>query len=181
MSITRRKRRFQTTCLAAGHAAMRTWNCVSWGRPELASGPFRRIVRNGEGHTVSGDVAELLARCRTAGLALLVEDDSLHVDFESDPPVDLIEEIRRHKPEVMAALSSAPLETAEVIAPACWVTGAAGNSFEMPCSERRGLIERVHGVFLHFCVECGRWGTYGYGATGEKPGRWYCHLHRPYE
>jgi hypothetical protein len=134
---------------------------------------------------VNGAVAELLERCRTAGLALSVEGDSLHIDFESDPPVDLIEEIRSHKPELMAALSSAPLETAEVIAPARWVTGAAGNcpepSFEMPCSARRGLIERLDGVFLHFCVECGRWGTYGYGATGEKAGRWYCHLHRPHE
>ena len=36
-------------------------------------------------------VAELIARCRAAGLALLVEGDSLHVDFASDPPVDLIE------------------------------------------------------------------------------------------
>ena len=134
---------------------------------------------------MNGAIAELLARCRTAGLALLVEGDLLHVDFESEPPVDLIEEIRQHKPEVMAALSSAPLETAEVIAPARWVSGAAGNSpeasFETPCIERRGLLERRNGIFLHFCVECGRWGTYGYGATGEKPGRWYCHLHRPYE
>jgi hypothetical protein len=75
--------------------------------------------------------------------------------------------------------------SAAVIAPARWVTGAAGNcpepSFEMPCSERRGLVERRGGLFLHFCVECGRWGTYGYGATGERAGRWYCHLHRPHE
>jgi hypothetical protein len=134
---------------------------------------------------VNGAIAELLARCRTAGLALLVESDSLHVDFESDPPVDLIEEIRQHKLEVMAALSCAPLETAKVIAPARWVTGAAGNSleasFEMPCLERRGLVERRNGIFLHFCVECRRWGTYGYGATGAKPGRWYCQMRRPEE
>ena len=116
---------------------------------------------------------------------LLVEDDALHVDFESDPPVDLIEEIQQHKPEVMAALSSASVETAELIAPAQWVAGVASNcperSFEMPCLERRGLIERRGGVFLHFCVECGRWGTYGFGAIGERAGRWYCHLHRPHE
>ena len=134
---------------------------------------------------MNGAIAELLARCRTAGLALLVEGDLLHVDFESDPPVDLIEEIRQYKPEVMAALSSAPLETAEVIAPARWVSGAAGNSpeasFETPCIERRGLLERRNGIFLHFCVECGRWGTYGYGATSEKPGLWYCRMHRPDE
>jgi hypothetical protein len=75
--------------------------------------------------------------------------------------------------------------SAAVIAPARWITGAAGNSaepsFEMPCFERRGRLERRDGIFLHFCVECGRWGTYGYGATGAKPGRWYCQLHRPDE
>ena len=134
---------------------------------------------------MNGAIAELLARCRTAGLALLVEGDLLHVDFETDAPVDLIEEIRQHKSGVMAALSSAPLETAEVIAPARWVAGAAGNSpeasFETPCIERRGLIERLDGVFLHFCIECGRWGAYGYDATGAKPGLWYCRMHRPDE
>jgi len=135
---------------------------------------------------MNGTVAELHARCRAAGLALLVDGDSLHVDSaSSDPPVDLIAEIRKHKPDVMAALSNVPLETAKVVAPALWFAGAAGNclepSFEMPCSERRGLIERRGGVFPHFCVECGRWGTYGYAAIGAKPGRWYCRMHRPNE
>jgi tubulysin polyketide synthase-like protein len=123
---------------------------------------------------VSGTVAELLARCRTAGLKLLVEDDALHVDFESDPPVDLIEEIQQHKPEVMAALSSASVETAVVIAPAQWVAGVAINcperSFEMPCLERRGLIERRGGVFLHFCVECGRGGPTALARLAKEPG-----------
>jgi hypothetical protein len=92
---------------------------------------------------VNGTVAELLERCRAAGLALLAEGDSLHVDFESDPPVDLIEEIRQHKPAVMAVLCSGRIQMAEVIAPAHWVLGAGGNrspepAFEMPCPERRG-------------------------------------------
>ena len=134
---------------------------------------------------MNGAVAELLERCRAAGLALQVEGDALHVDFESDPPFDLIEEIRQHKRAVMAVLSSGRFETAEVVAPARWIAGAAGNclepSFEMPCPARRGLVERRGGVFLHFCVECGRWGTYGYGATGAKPGLWYCRMHRPDE
>jgi hypothetical protein len=82
-------------------------------------------------------------------------------------------------------LSSARVETAEVVALARWFSGAVGNysepSFETPCSERRGLIERRGGIFLHFCVECGRWGSYGYGTTSQNPGRWYCHLHRPDE
>jgi hypothetical protein len=65
---------------------------------------------------------------------------------------------------------TAPAGVASVIAPAHWVGGAVGigeTPFEMPCPERRGLVERRGGVFLHFCVECGRWGAYGYGTTSE--------------
>ena len=58
--------------------------------------------------------------------------------------------------------------------------GATGG-FEEPCADRRGSVERQGGIFLHFCIECGRWGAYGYGATGNNPGRWYCWRHRPDE
>ena len=50
---------------------------------------------------------ELLERCRMAGLELLVEGEMLHVDYRQAPPPDLIEELRRRKPAVMAALSRA--------------------------------------------------------------------------
>jgi hypothetical protein len=66
----------------------------------------------------------------------------------------------------------------QIISPARWAA-SDGPGFEEPCSERRGLVERRGGIFLHFCVECGRWGAYGYGATRSHPGRWYCRLHRP--
>jgi hypothetical protein len=49
--------------------------------------------------------AELIKRCRAAGLSLAVEGDALHVDFERDPPAELIQEIRQHKPKVIVALS----------------------------------------------------------------------------
>ena len=85
-----------------------------------------------------------------------------------------------------AALPSedSPTTSAAVIAPRRWVEVVAGaneSSFEMPCPERRGLVERRGRLSLHFCIECGRWGAYGYGATGDNPGRWYCWLHRPDE
>jgi hypothetical protein len=64
---------------------------------------------------MSTAVAELLARCRTAGLSLAVEGEALHVDFEREPPSDLIEKLRQHKPEVMAALSSATLSRKPLI------------------------------------------------------------------
>ena len=72
-----------------------------------------------------------------------------------------------------------------VIAPA-ELSGLAGQLqpkgeplFDRPCPERRGLVERRGGTFLHFCVKCGAWGAYGYGCTGDNPGRWYCREHRP--
>src|SRR5215472_18323030 len=115
-----------------------------WG-PRGQRGRRTNPAIQNEDHPVIG---WLLTRCEAAGVVLIVESDKLHVECEGDPPPELIEELRRHKPEVIEALSSVPVETAEVIAPACWVTGAAGNSFEMPCSERRGLIERLDRVFL---------------------------------
>jgi len=54
---------------------------------------------------VNGTVGELLQRCRAAGLALLTEGGALHVEFEHEPPTDLLDEIRCRKPEVIAALS----------------------------------------------------------------------------
>jgi hypothetical protein len=72
-----------------------------------------------------------------------------------------------------------------VIAPA-ELSGLAGQPqpkdeplFDRPWPERRGLVERRGGTLLHFCVECGAWGAYGYGCTGDDPGRWYCCEHRP--
>jgi hypothetical protein len=75
-----------------------------------------------------------------------------------------------------------PTAWAGVIAPRRWigvVAEANEPAFEQPCPERRGMVERCEHLFLHFCAECGRWGAYGYGTTGDRPGRWYCWLHRP--
>jgi hypothetical protein len=74
---------------------------------------------------------------------------------------------------------SDPSEEGQVISPARWAGACDGPSFEEPCPERRGLVERQGSLFLHFCVECGRWGAYGFGTTLSHPGRWYCRLHRP--
>jgi hypothetical protein len=54
-------------------------------------------------------------------------------------------------------------------------------SLEQPCVARRGRIQELNGAFLHFCVECGRFGAFGCGvhlSTGRL-GRWYCGEHRP--
>jgi ParB family chromosome partitioning protein len=53
------------------------------------------------------DFARWFDRCRVAGLSLVVEKDALHVDFERDLPADLIEDLRRQKSEIIAAITVA--------------------------------------------------------------------------
>ena len=50
--------------------------------------------------------------------------------------------------------------------------------YDHPHDHRCGRIIRNDGSFLHFCMICGAWGTYGYGVTDDQSGRWYCHEHR---
>jgi hypothetical protein len=50
--------------------------------------------------------------------------------------------------------------------------------YARPYDLRRGKIIRSGSSFLHFCVICGAWGTYGYGVTNDQTGRWYCREHR---
>jgi hypothetical protein len=121
-------------------------------------------------------VAELIARCRSAGLSLVPEDEALHVDFQRKPPAELIKELRRRKREVMAALIGAT-----VIAPVqCFEPAAADDKppYHEPCEARRGLIRERAGCFEHFCITCGAWGAFGFGVTADKPGRWFCLAHR---
>lgn len=59
---------------------------------------------------------------------------------------------------------------------------AAGEPiFELPHRLRRGRVEERGGLLLHFCVECGAWGSFGYGVRVRAGhlGQWYCAEHRP--
>ena len=76
--------------------------------------------------------------------------------------------------------------SAEVLAPSPWFTRVAPPAegepnFDAPCGARRGRIENREGLFLHFCIDCGAWGAYGYGVNlrAGQLGRWYCAVHRP--
>lgn len=74
----------------------------------------------------------------------------------------------------------------ELVAPLAWFERAVPAYEEEPaygerCVARRGISEQRGAVFVHFCCECGRWGTYGYGVGVANPGRWYCREHRPRE
>jgi hypothetical protein len=55
------------------------------------------------------------------------------------------------------------------------------SPLDEPCLTRRGHTEERPDGFLHFCVECGRWGAFGYGVDLRKGrlGQWYCAAHRP--
>jgi hypothetical protein len=69
-----------------------------------------------------------------------------------------------------------------LLAPGIWFNrfGPPGEpAFNQPCPSRRGLVERRGAMFLHFCASCGAWGAFGYGAVGDRPGRWYCREHLP--
>ena len=71
---------------------------------------------------------------------------------------------------------------ATVIAPVQWFEAeppAAEPPYDQPCPARRGVIRHPRGRFEHFCAVCGGWGAFGFGVTGDAPGRWYCFRHRP--
>jgi hypothetical protein len=74
----------------------------------------------------------------------------------------------------------------KLLAPSSWFERAAPPAdrepgYELPCLARRGRVEQRDGVLLHFCVECGRWGTFGFDVflRAGRPGHWYCAEHRP--
>ena len=56
----------------------------------------------------------------------------------------------------------------------------SGPGFSEPCVARRGRVEARDDLFLHFCLECGAWGAFGYGVNlrADQLGRWYCAAHR---
>jgi hypothetical protein len=76
--------------------------------------------------------------------------------------------------------------SAELLAPLFKPMSAADGepSLSEPCAARVGRVEdRLDGRFLHFCTECGAWGSFGYGVSlrAGQLGRWYCAAHRPQE
>jgi hypothetical protein len=81
---------------------------------------------------------------------------------------------------IAAALLPAPIDA--IAPPARVVTLAGGEpGLDQPCAARRGRIEILDSIFLHFCDECGRFGAFGYGVSlrAGRLGRWYCGEHRP--
>lgn len=81
-------------------------------------------------------------------------------------------------------ISAPAIVEPDMLAPAAWFECAAAPvpgepPFDQPCPARRGRDDRRGPMHLHFCLECGAWGAYGYGVSGDLSGRWYCRDHRP--
>jgi hypothetical protein len=127
------------------------------------------------------DGVTLLRRARDAGLRVESLGNTLLIrgPKRAGPVVKLLAE---HKAEVLSALANIAHE-AELLAPTPLfgrVTQPVEPGLEQPCASRRGRVQELDGVFLHFCVECGRFGPYGYGVhlRAGQLGRWYCSAHR---
>jgi hypothetical protein len=77
-----------------------------------------------------------------------------------------------------------PQSEPQLISPVSWMERygppALGEPpYDQPCLARRGQVKREGAAFLHFCVNCGAWGAFGYDVFGDRRGRWYCSEHRP--
>jgi hypothetical protein len=130
------------------------------------------------------DALALLRRAQEAGLRVEPAGDKLMVrgPKQAEPVVKLLAE---HKAEVLAALANTA-NNAELLVPSLQferviqsIEGEPG--LELPCAARRGRVQDLEGVFLHFCAECGAYGAFGYGVNlrAGQLGRWYCAAHRP--
>ena len=134
------------------------------------------------------DGLTLLWRAREAGLRVEAAAGDKLLIRGPKCAVSVVKLLAEHKAEVLEALAAnamlGNLLSADPASPWCErtvppVDGEPG--LEQPCLARRGRIVVQDGLFLHFCIECGRFGAFGYGVHlgAGKLGRWYCAEHRP--
>ena len=129
--------------------------------------------------------AEAIKVARDAGIELTIDGDDLVLEAPAPPPATVLDLLSRHKAEVVALLAAAAHDNklfAQTPISESVADSAEGEpGHEEPCAARRGRVQEKDGVFLHFCVECGRFGPFGYGVRlrAGQLGRWYCREHRP--
>jgi len=129
--------------------------------------------------------AEALKAARDAGIELGIDGDDLVLEAPAPPSAVVLDLLSRHKAEVLAVLAANEHDN-KVFAPTSSSDSVtqpteAELGHVQPCDARRGRVQQLNAVFLHFCVECGRFGPYGYGVRlrAGQFGRWYCREHRP--
>jgi hypothetical protein len=131
------------------------------------------------------DGLTLLRRAHEAGLRVEAAGDRLLIrgPKRAESVVRLIAE---HKAQVLKALAAiVPADRSNAGPPSPWferaISAADGEpGMEQPCVTRRGRVQQLDRAFLHFCVECGAYGAFGYGVNlrAGRLGRWYCAAHR---
>jgi hypothetical protein len=128
---------------------------------------------------------EAIKVARDAGIELTIDRDDLVLEAPAPPPATVLDLLSRHKAEVLALLA-ATARGNKLLAPTPLsergeqpAEGEPG--LEQRWAARRGRIQELEGAFLHFCVECGAFGAFGYGVSlrAGRLGRWYCAEHRP--
>jgi hypothetical protein len=95
-------------------------------------------------------------------------------------PAAIIRRVRQAKPELLILLQrKVALVSEQRFARVIDAKGEPG--LEQPCAARRGRVRELDRTFLHFCVHCGRFASFGYGVhlSAGRLGRWYCGEHRP--
>ena len=134
--------------------------------------------------------AEALKAAWAAGIQLGIDGDDLLLEAALPPPPSVINLLLQHKADILANLAAREYESNETNVveqttrpPSDMQLEGDERELEQPFAARRGRVEQIDGLLLHFCVECGRFGTYGYGVRLREGqlGRWYCHEHRPQE
>jgi hypothetical protein len=131
-----------------------------------------------------------LKAARDSGITIGTDGDDLILEACSEPPATVIDLLSRHKAEVLAILAAREHESNENkliqrttprLSQSQAIPGEPG--VDQPCTARRGRVQESNGVFMHFCIQCGRFGPYGYGVSlrAGQLGRWYCGDHRPQE
>lgn len=105
--------------------------------------------------------ARLLETARAAGLSIEVDGDTLVVEIDSEPPAELLAELRAHKPELLAILRPVPTDDLEERAaiveygagiPRAWAEGFAALCTMPPptgfSSQRWQRVVDAAGVFI---------------------------------
>jgi hypothetical protein len=129
--------------------------------------------------------AEVIKVARDAGIELAIDGDDLVLEGPAPPPATVLDLLSRHKAEVVTILAATAhdnkLLARTPISESVTDSAEGEPGDQEPCAARRGRVQEKNGVFLHFCVECGRSGPFGYGVRlrAGQLGRWYCREHRP--